>query len=164
MRQHNGTFQSIYILKIPDSWNVKPHHCANSYPTILKMSETVDPVTPHNIPKDFSTTAMRKLKSCDIPLDLRIKFHLPPFISKYILSFILTLHDPKSFLSVTKFILYVMWEHPVILFQQVKNTIKYDCSLLKNYFVFNKLHVLAQIVHFQPLYKHSHIFIFLYRH
>jgi len=45
-----------------------------------------------------------------------------------------------------------MCEHPVVLCQQVKNTIKHDCSLLKKYFVFNMLHVSAQTVHYQPLY------------
>jgi hypothetical protein len=62
-------------------------------------------------------------------------------------------------MKITKFILYVMCEHPVVLCHQVKDTIKHDCSLLKKYFAFNKLHVLTQIVRYQPLYKNRYIFI-----
>jgi hypothetical protein len=69
-------------------------------PQSCKMSGTVDPVTQHNIPEDFHLQQhyCENLKSCNKPLGLRIKFHLPTFVTNYILSFILNMTGSKEFL------------------------------------------------------------------
>jgi hypothetical protein len=69
-------------------------------PQSCKMSGTVDPSTQHNIPKDFHVQqhCCENLKSCNKPLGLRTKFHLSPFVSNYILSFILNMTGSKEFL------------------------------------------------------------------
>jgi len=91
--------QSIYILKIPDfqiSHVVGPTFA----PQTWKMSGTVDPMIQHNIPEDFHLQqhCCENLKSCNKPLGPGIKFHLPPFISDYILSFILNMTGSEEFL------------------------------------------------------------------